>query len=292
MTLQPAAPTDSRELAARLERGELIYYPQCPFALPEGPDRELLLRQRLAALHKNVSYNPADSRVSGCVRQPGEDGELARVLGEFSRRVCAWVGEVLPLYAGGLRPDRATLHPEEEATRRLRLRARNDLLHVDAFPTRPSHGDRILRVWVNINPTEPRVWVTAEPFAVLLPRFGGAVGYPTESETGWLEQLRHGLLRLFRPGMPPRSPYDAFMLRLHDYLKLDDHYQERAPKQLWTFPPGSAWVAMTDACNHAVLRGRYALEHSFFVSPSVLALPDEAPVALLARACRARGAVA
>jgi hypothetical protein len=41
---------------------------------------------------------------------------------------------------------------------------------------------------------------------------------------------------------------------------------------------------MTDACSHAVLRGRFALEHSFFVSPSVLAVPEESPAALLARA--------
>jgi len=74
------------------------------------------------------------------------------------------------------------------------------------------------------------------------------------------------------------------MLRFHDYLKGNDEFQERAPKKLWTFPPGSAWVAMTDACSHAVLRGRYALEHSYFVEPSVLAVPDESPAALLARA--------
>jgi hypothetical protein len=74
------------------------------------------------------------------------------------------------------------------------------------------------------------------------------------------------------------------MLQFHDYLKANDEFQERAPKKLWSFPPGSAWVVMTDACSHAVLRGRYALEHSYFVDQSVLALPDESPAALLAKA--------
>ena len=37
----------------------------------------------------------------------------------------------------------------------------------------------------------------------------------------------------------------------------------------------SAWLAMTDACSHSVLRGRYALEHSYFVAPANLALPAE-----------------
>ena len=40
---------------------------------------------------------------------------------------------------------------------------------------------------------------------------------------------------------------------------------------------------MTDTCSHAVLRGRFALEHSYFVAPQSLALPDESPAALLAR---------
>jgi hypothetical protein len=77
------------------------------------------------------------------------------------------------------------------------------------------------------------------------------------------------------------------MLRFHDFLKANDDFQERGPKRLWTFPPGSAWLAITDTCSHAVLRGRYALEHSYFIAPSALALPDESPAALLARACAA-----
>ena len=97
-------------------------------------------------------------------------------------------------------------------------------------------------------------------------------------------ELRDGFVRLFRPGRPTRSAYDAFMLRLHDYLKANEDFQERGNKHYWKFPPGSAWLAMTDTCSHAVLRGRFALEHSYFVSPTVLVLPDEAPEALLARA--------
>ena len=50
-------------------------------------------------------------------------------------------------------------------------------------------------------------------------------------------------------------------------------------------PRRAAWLAFTDVCSHAVLRGRYALEHSYFVAPEALALPDESPPALLARAC-------
>jgi hypothetical protein len=73
------------------------------------------------------------------------------------------------------------------------------------------------------------------------------------------------------------------MLRLHHFLKTNDHFQESAPKRFWSFAPGVAWLAFTDALSHADLRGRFALEHSFFVAPHSLALPDLAPAALLQR---------
>jgi hypothetical protein len=76
------------------------------------------------------------------------------------------------------------------------------------------------------------------------------------------------------------------MLRLHDFLKRCDAFQERAPRRLWHFAPGSAWLVMTDGVSHAELRGRFALEHSYFVAPESLRLPQESPLALLERACQ------
>jgi hypothetical protein len=271
----------------RLERGELLYYPTAPFPLPQGSEREFLLLQRLASPgHKNISYDPATGRVNGFVRSdPSQQERLRGILADFSREVTAWLAGALPRYAAGWTPDRATFRSEEEATRRLRLTARNDLLHIDAFPNRPSHGRRLLRVYANINPHEPRIWMTSEPFASLLARYGAAVGLPHRRGDGWLGQLRDGVVRLLQPGRPRRSAYDAFMLRFHNFLKRHDGFQERAPRKLWTFPPGSAWVLMADGCTHAVLRGRYALEHSYFVPPACLALPDESPAAQLTFAC-------
>ncbi len=75
------------------------------------------------------------------------------------------------------------------------------------------------------------------------------------------------------------------MLRLHHFLKANEEYQEHTPKRFWTFPPGCAWMVLTDTATHAALRGRFALEHSYFLAPETLALPDESPAALLERAC-------
>ena len=271
----------------------MIYFPKAPFPLPVGDDHVFLLRQQLgAAVHKNISYDPASGRVGGYARQGAQESErLRQLFADFSRTTTEWLSRTLPRYAAGWQLDRISYRPEEEATRRLRHLARNDLLHVDAFPGRPSQGRRILRVFANVNPSEPRIWVTSSSFAALLEQYGEAAGLPGRAGSDWLGRVRENVVRLFRPGKAKRSAYDAFMLRFHDYLKRNEGFQERGPKRLWTFPPGSAWIAITDTCSHSVLRGRYALEHSYFVAPEVLALPDESPAALLTMASIGRKAV-
>jgi 3-deoxy-D-manno-oct-2-ulosonic acid (Kdo) hydroxylase len=274
--------------ARRLERGELLVFPDQAVFLPADEDRSFLASQRPAGLsHKNISYDPERERLVGCVREsPGQVERLCRVLADFSRETTRWLKAQFPCYARHLRPDRVSYCPVEEATRRIRLRARNDLLHIDSFSTRPANGRRILRVFVNLNLTEPSVWATSETFPRLLDRFGLRAGLPGRglSLTRVWERLRE-LPRLLQPAQDPRSEYDAFMLRLHNVLKDSEDFQERSPRRLWTFPAGSAWMCMTDAVGHAILRGRHVLDHSYFVAPESLVLPDESPAAHLTRAC-------
>lgn len=289
--LPPAAVTlggSDVGLARRLERGEVVYFPVCPFPLPEEDDHRFLLEQRLGSrAHKNISFTPRTGKAAGFLRVDAVQAERLRgLLATFSTEASLWLGDVLPRYSRGWRLDQVTFRPEEEATRCLRLTSRNDLLHVDAFPSRPTGGWRILRLFANVNPSEPRVWVTSEPFARLLERYGSAVGLPGR-QGRWARALRRGVVGLFHKPHRKRSAYDEFMLRFHDFLKCNDEFQERCAKRIWQFPPGSAWVVMTDTASHAALRGRFALEHSYFVSPEALALPEESPPALLERACGA-----
>src|SRR5262249_44669165 len=101
----------------------------------------------------------------------------------------------------------------------------------------------------------------------------------------WVDRTCQGLVRLFRPGRPVRSPYDAFMHRFHNFLKANAEFQEKGTKRFWSFPPNSAWMVFTDTVSHAALRGRFALEHSYFIAPHAVPLPGESPAALLERAC-------
>lgn len=269
----------------RLERGEVIAFSTSPFELPAGDDEKFLLDQTLASrAHKNISFDPCTGRSAGFARRSKEQAQrLTELLAKFAERATNWLAGFLPRYAAGWTLDRVSYRPLEEATRRLGWKSRNDLLHVDAFPSRPSNGNRILRLFANVNPTESRIWATSHPFSELLRRYGAAAGLP-DAPLPLARQFKSTVLRIFNPYRAERSPYDAFMLRFHDHLKANKIFQEREPKCVWKFPPGSVWLAMTDTCSHSVLSGRYALEHSYFISPDTLALPDESPASLLAKA--------
>jgi hypothetical protein len=282
---QPTATGDADLSADALERGELLHFPACPVALPPAGQLDFLRRQEGVAFgHKDVCYDPARRKLSGArAGHPSEARRVADVLSQFSGAAVAWLKAALPPYAGGLAPDRVTLRTEEEATRALRLTARNDLLHIDNFPTRPTLGRRILRLYVNIHPTEPQVWATSERFPDLLRRYAGRFGIPVRTRAEWTAPAP-SVVRLFTGGRPARSAYDAWMLRFHHFLKEEEGFQTQAARRLWTFAPGAMWLLFSDGLAHAQMRGRFSLEHSFFVPQVCLVRPEEAPLAHLERA--------
>jgi 3-deoxy-D-manno-oct-2-ulosonic acid (Kdo) hydroxylase len=277
-------------LEERLEGGEIVVFEPCPFALPAAEELAFLRRQRPgASIHKDISFNPARETVTGFAHEsPVQASRLREILGAFAQAAAAWLAGLLPAYARSWHSDRVSFRPEEEATRKLRMTARNDLLHFDAFPSRPTGGRRILRLFVNINPTDPRVWATSETFRQVFDRYGVHAGLPGSTADGWPQRLGQGLLSLFQPGAARRTPYDNFMLRLHHFLKTNSEFQERSARRLWHFPPGAAWLVFADAVSHAELRGQFAMEHSFFIASGALALPDESPLAILDKACGTR----
>lgn len=283
--------TDSRTTGAAdvpaeaLERGELVHLATCPFPLPPAGQLDFLRRQQAAAFgHKDVCYDPARRKLAGAKSaHPSEVRRVADVLSQFSAAACDWLKRVLASYAPGVSPDRVTLRTEEEATRMLRLTARNDLLHIDNFPTRPTGGRRILRLYVNINPTDPHVWATSERFPELLRRYAARHAVPARTSAEWRATAPSVVRFVTRRGST-RSTYDAWMLRLHHFLKEDEEFQTQAARHLWTFGPWSMWLLFSDGVAHAHMRGRFSLEHSFFVPFECLTRPNEAPLAWLERA--------
>lgn len=268
-----------------LEEGRILLFPRTPFEVPEA-DRAFLLTQKQvgAGYHKNVAYRPQLDRVTGFVKQdPAAAERLRQVLRDYSGQVVEWAAATFPAYARRWRLDFASFRPQEEAGRRLSLRARNDLLHVDSFPTRPSHGDRILRIFTNINPTTERVWHTGDDFERLAERFALSSGLLARARREGLGQRVRRLAR--EAGLPVavRPPYDRFMMSFHHFLKENTAYQQAAGTERHAFPAGSTWIVFTDMVSHAVLSGQYALEQTFIVARESLALPAKAPIAILER---------
>jgi hypothetical protein len=129
-------------LAEHLERGhvaQIAHFPLAPFPLPIDDDRAFLLGVRRGPVgHKNISYNPLTGKANGFTGLDNMAADrLARLLRDFSSTATAWLADLLPDYAKAWTLDRVSLSTDEEATRRLRHKARNDLLHIDAFPSRP-----------------------------------------------------------------------------------------------------------------------------------------------------------
>jgi hypothetical protein len=203
---------------------------------------------------------------------------------DYSHRAIDFTASFLSRYARDWKVDFASFRPIEEEGRRVALRSRNDLIHVDSFPSRPSHGDRLLRIFTNIHPERPRVWVTSDPFEALASQYATQVGLPRRP-TSMIKVRDAALKVLSSVGLPVvyRPPYDQFMLRFHHFLKESEAFQSGCPKERWEFPPNSSWIVFTDTTSHSCISGQYALEQTFIVRKGSLAFPEKAPIAIMER---------
>jgi len=278
----PATPTDYRP---QLETGNVLYFPTTPFSLAaESQDFLRSLDFAGKAIHKNIAYRPASDRITGFVGTPDQQHRLLATMRDYSRTVVAFTASLLPEYARAWKLDYASFRPLEESGRDLPVNKRNDLLHTDAFPSRPTSGDLILRVFTNIHPSKTRNWITTDPFALLAEKYAGSAGLARIASNSLHEPAARFLHSIGLP-VVPRSPYDRFMLHFHDYLKHNNDFQENCPKYRFNFPPGSTWLTFTDVLPHSVHSGQHALEQTFIISKSSLSRDENAPVRILERLC-------
>ena len=210
----------SRAWCDLLERGQIVFFRDLPFELPQD-DRDFLLAQEWAELrmHKNVSYRPTEDVLRGVAGDTATVERVRVILRNYSAQLIGFLTKFLQPYAGKWIIDFSSFRPFEEERRGLPLHKRNDLLHVDAFPSRPTRGGRILRVFTNLNPAKPRVWNTTEGFEVLARQHATDAGLERIAEDSWVSRtVQDWGDKLGLRGMG-RTPYDMFMLGFHDYLK-------------------------------------------------------------------------
>jgi 3-deoxy-D-manno-octulosonic acid hydroxylase-like protein len=289
-------PSRAAEAASKhcqeLEDGEILAFDKPPFDFPEA-DREFLLAQKQSGLkvHKNVSYRPRQDLLRGDACETPEDNQrLHEVMRRYSAQVTQFVDRFLQPYAAHRILDFASYRPLEEKGRDLSTHKRNDLMHVDAFPSRPTFGARILRVFTNINPSRPRVWETTDKFDLIVRKFADDAGLPKfAAESGSAgEKLRRTFAPVMRAvgikGME-RSAYDRFMLRFHDYLKESNEYQNQWKRIRLEFNPGMTWMVYTDQVPHAALSGQFMTEQTFIIPLKAMVTPERCPLRVLEAHC-------
>lgn len=280
----------ARAWCGLLESGRILYFPKTPVPLPAADVRYLLdCRQTGSRLHKNIAYKPDRNALSGLDRHAVSEDGLARyreIMSRYSSAVASFLAGFLVPYREHWQLDYASFRPVEESGRQLPLHKRNDLLHTDAFPSRPTQGARILRFFHNIHPARTRDWIVGQPFPQIVSRFT-PIPLPLPRAEGFAVRCLRSFAQLTRladviPALK-RTPYDVFMMRLHDAMKEDAEFQRVCARETVRFAPGSSWMVYTDTVPHAVVAGQYALEQTFLVDAKAMVRSESAPVSVLER---------
>jgi hypothetical protein len=271
-----AAPVD-RQLAAtrvaQLEEGKIMTASDAAFELTSEEQR-FRSPEWLDGKAKNISFDPATGDVRGTSATGKNLDDLQRMMRRFSARARELMIGLCPSYRDVLEVGRASFRPAQVAARVSSWRKDDTRLHVDAFPSRPLQGRRIIRLFVNAG-VDVRRWRTGEPFEQVAQTFLSRIGRPLPGSLWLLEHLHITRGR--------RTLYDHFMLGLHDAIKADQQYQADARHTEVLFPPGATWACYTDCVSHAALSGQFALEQTLYLPVNAMQDPSRSPLRILER---------
>ena len=262
---------------AALEAGKVLYFPNFAehgFA-PQKEELALFREDIRDPKTRNISLS-ASGDLKGVVGDDATKALMAGMIGRFRAEAEGLLANLVPRYGEHLRRGATSFRPAVVQNREQSWRADDRRMHVDAFPSRPTYGERLLRVFTNVNlEGEPRVWRVGEPFEDVARRFLPKV----KPYSAWQAKVLNAL----HVTKSLRSEYDHIMLQLHDAMKSDLDYQKNAPQVTFNFPPGCAWVCFSDQTSHAVMAGQYLMEHTLQLSPMHQYDKDASPLAILTR---------
>lgn len=266
---------DAQDLAIRtLEGGGVLILPQLAFPLAADEQR-FLSPSWSDGKAKNISFD--GGKLKGARGSAGDLAALSRMVARFAGDASALVTTLFPRYAPYVRRARTSFRPQPAVGRAVSWRKDDSRLHVDAFPSRPNQGERILRVFCNVSPDEDRVWRVGESFEAVARRFLPNIRRQIPGEARWLSALH------VTKGL--RTPYDHLMLGLHDGAKADLAYQANCAQQVVRFAPGTTWLCFSDQVMHAAMSGQYMLEQTIDLPLAALYEPERSPLAILERLC-------
>ncbi len=271
----PRASAQQQETAlTALESGKVLFLPDLRFDIL-GNEQRFLSTTFSNGKSKNISLRE-DKTLRGAQGDEADREQLASMIARFAGQATQLVTALFPSYAPYLSRARTSFRPFEAQGRVTSYRKDDTRLHVDAFPSRPNQGKRLLRVFTNVNPEgRPRIWRLGEPFENLAQHYLPRISRPFPG-SGWL-MAALGITK------GRRSEYDHIMLRLHDMVKEDMEYQKTAPYLEVALPAGSTWIVFSDQVLHAVLSGQFLLEQTLDLPLAALRDQETAPLRVLER---------
>jgi len=266
------APGAQKAAVRAIEDGGVLVLPQLGFALSERESR-FLSAAWSDGRAKNVSLD--GPRLKGAQGAVADLAEMKAMIARFAAAAAGLVVTLFPRYAPFVQRARTSFRPQPAVGRSVSWRKDDSRLHLDAFPSRPTHGERILRVFSNVNPVEDRVWRVGEPFEAVVRTFLPRIRDPLPGSAAVLAALR--------VTKSPRSAYDHLMLGLHDRAKEDMAYQRECAQQVVRFAPGTTWLCFSDQVMHAAVSGQYMLEQTIHLPVTALYDASCSPLAILER---------
>lgn len=265
----------TRGVEALVENGDVLSFPRLAFELSDA-ERRFLDPRWADGRAKNISLRWPAGELRGAAGDAADLADLRALIARYAERSEAFALRLFPHYRGHLKRGNTSLRPARVEGRETSWRKDDTRLHVDAFPSNPMHGTRLLRVFSNVNPSgEARHWRVGERFEAHARRYLASMQRPLPG-SAWL---------LARLGVTKRrrTEYDHYMLLLHDLAKADAEFQRSSPQLRVDFAPGTTWVVFSDQVLHAAMGGQHMLEQTFYLPPAGLRHPQTSPLAILER---------
>ena len=263
------------EYLSHLEHGGILFLPHLGFAFTPSETR-FLSPDWSDGKSKNIYLAGYERTIKGAKGNAEELAAMSTLIERYSISATALISHLLPSYMPHAKPANTSLRCVEAAGRNTSWRKDDRRLHADAFPSKPTAGTRILRVFTNVNPhNNPRVWNVGEPFADMVKKFLPKVPAYNRLQAQLINAL--GITKSLR------GEYDHIMLHLHDLTKADANYQANAAQMRVEFPANSTWVVYSDLVLHAVLSGQHMMEQTFHLPQEYLTFSAASPKNILER---------
>ncbi|MEO8310967.1 MAG: Kdo hydroxylase family protein [Caldimonas sp.] len=256
-----------------VEAGQVLAFPRLAFALGEA-ERRFLDPRWADVKAKNVSVRWPSGELRGAVGAATDLRELRAMIVRFAELSEAFALRLFPHYRGHLRRGNTSFRPTDVAGRVRSWRQDDTRLHIDAFPSNPMQGTRLLRVFSNVNPDGvPRRWRVGEPFEAHARRYLAGIRRPWPG-SAWL-MAATGITKR------RRTEYDHLMLQLHDRAKADVEFQRSSPQARVDFAPGTTWVCYSDQVLHGAMGGVHMMEQTLLLDAEHLRQPRTSPLRTL-----------